>query len=166
MVTLSKSKKRGDACRPLLAMDAEQTARYEHFRNLLDHNRAALSIMADLEQTYYDNRPFTPQMVERKCARLLSEVESMVQALSGLSSKPHEHLSAVLQSLLRYSKDELKPATRPTTDDLTLPISRIEADHDRTVGPRRPTWPALDGSLAFRCPKALPSLPPLTGCFY
>jgi pyruvate, water dikinase len=129
-----KSIKSGDACRPLLAMDSEQTARYKHFRNLLDHNRAALSLMADLEQAYYDNRPFTPQMVERKCERLLSEVELMVQALSGLSSKPHERLSVVLRTLLRYSKDELRPALSPTTDALTLPISRIGAGHDRAVG--------------------------------
>jgi pyruvate,water dikinase len=101
---------------------------------LLDHNRVALSLMADLEQTYYDNRPFTMQMVERKCARLLSEVESMVQSLSGLSANPHERLLAVLQTLLRYYKDELRPALPPTTDALTLPISRIEADHDRAVG--------------------------------
>ena len=129
-----KSNKNGDACRPLLAMDAEQTARYKHFRNLLNHNRAALSLMADLEQAYYDNRPFTMQMVEHKCARLLSEVESMVQALSGLSAKPHEPLSTVLRTLLRYSKDELRPDLPQTTDDLTLPIALIEAIHDRAVG--------------------------------
>lgn len=74
------------------------------------------------------------QMVERKCARLLSEVESMVQALSGLSAKPHERLSVVLRSLLRYSKDELRPDLPQTTDDLTLPIALIEANHDRAVG--------------------------------
>lgn len=129
-----KTIKSGDACRPLLAMDPEQTARYKHFRDLLDHNRVALNLMADLEQTYYDNRPFTMQMVERKCARLLSEVESMVQALSGLSAKPHERLSAVLQSLLRHARDELRPALRPSTESLTFSISQIEADHDRAVG--------------------------------
>ncbi len=134
MVTFFKSKNTGDACRPLLDMDPEQTGRYKHFRTLLDHNRAALNLMADLEQTYYDNRPFTMQMLERKFTLLLSEVESMVQALSDLSAKPHERLSAVLQNLLRYSKDELRPALYPTTDILTLPLSRIEAGQDRAVG--------------------------------
>lgn len=129
-----KTMKSGDACRPLPDTGPEQVIRYHHFRSLLDHNRAALNHMADLEQTYYDNRPFTPQMVEHKCARLFSEVESMVQALSGVSAKPHERLSAVLKSLLRYSKDELRPALSPTTNALTLPVSRIEADHDRAVG--------------------------------
>ena len=75
----------GDACRPLPKMDAEETARYRHFRALLDHNRAALTLMADLEQTYYDNRPFTIQLVERKCNRLFTEVEGMVHSLSGMS---------------------------------------------------------------------------------
>lgn len=129
-----KTIKSGYACRPLIAMDPEQTARYKHFRDLLDYNRVALNLMADLEQTYYDNRPFTMQKVERKCDRLLSEVELMVQAFSGLSSKPHERLSVVLRTLLRYSKDELRPALSPTTDALTLQISRIGAGHDRAVG--------------------------------
>lgn len=133
-MTFFKSRKEGNSCRPLPGTDPEQTIRYRHFRSLLDHNRTALSLMADLEQTYYDNRPFTMQMVERKCERLLSEVESMVQSLSGLSGNPYERLSAVLQSLLRYTKDELKPALRTSTDALTLPLSRIEADHVRAVG--------------------------------
>ncbi|WP_321493778.1 PEP/pyruvate-binding domain-containing protein [uncultured Desulfobacter sp.] len=129
-----KSIQDGDACRPLFAMDPEQTARYNHFRALLDHNRVAINLMTDLEQTYYDNRPFTAQMVEHKCTGLLSEVQAMVQSLSGLSSRPYERLSAVLQSLLRYFRDELRPPLRAATDALTLPVSRIESAHDRAVG--------------------------------
>ena len=97
----------GDACRPLPGMDPEQIARYRHFRSLLDHNRAALTLMADLEKTYYDNRPFTLQLVERKCDQLFSEVEAMVQSLSGVSGKGYERLSVVLRSLRRSSRDEL-----------------------------------------------------------
>ena len=52
-------------------MDADQKARYEHFRKLLEHNRAALNALADLEQLYYSNRPFTLQHVERKIGGLL-----------------------------------------------------------------------------------------------
>lgn len=50
----------GNDCKPLPTMDAEQKLRYEQFKKLLSHNRVALNIMADLEQLYYNNRPFTP----------------------------------------------------------------------------------------------------------
>ena len=53
-------------------MDAEQKSRYEHFRKLLSHNRTALTTIADLEQLFYDNRPFTLQFVERKIGRPVS----------------------------------------------------------------------------------------------
>jgi hypothetical protein len=120
----------GDSCRPILGMDPEQTERYRHFRFLLNHNRVALTLIADLEQTYYDNRPFTVQMLERICSELLSAVESMVQSLSSLSAKPHDRLSVILRSIHRYSKDELRPDLPPTMDVLTLPMARVEANHE------------------------------------
>jgi len=64
MALFFKGKKSGDACKLLPTLDAEQTARYRRFRRLLDHNRTALTLQADLEQIYYDNQPFIPQMVE------------------------------------------------------------------------------------------------------
>ena len=73
--------KSADACRLLPTLDAVQTTRYRRFRRLLDHNRTALTLQADLEQVYYDNLPFTAQMVARKGSQLLSEVDGMVNAL-------------------------------------------------------------------------------------
>ena len=31
--------------------------KYKFFKELLDHNRRALTLMAELEETYYSNRP-------------------------------------------------------------------------------------------------------------
>ena len=125
MPSFFKSRKSSESCRLLETMDAEQTARYRHFRALLDHNRAALNLMADLEQTYYDNRPFTIQLVERKSNQLLTEVAKMVRSLSGMSGKDYGHLAAVLGSLRRNVRDELAAERHPTTDLLTLPLTRI-----------------------------------------
>ena len=47
---LFKKWKTGDACELLPTLDAEQTARYRRFRRLLEHNRTALTLQADLEQ--------------------------------------------------------------------------------------------------------------------
>ena len=50
---LFKKWKTGDACELLPILGAEQTALYRRFRQLLDHNRTALTLQADLEQIYY-----------------------------------------------------------------------------------------------------------------
>ena len=70
---LFKKWKTGDASELLPTLDAEQTARCRRFRRLLDHNRTVLTLQADLEQMCYDNRPFVPQVVEKKSRQLLLE---------------------------------------------------------------------------------------------
>ena len=87
--------KSADACRLLPTLDAVQTTRYRRFRRLLDHNRTALTLQADLEQVYYDNLPFTFQMVARKGSQLLVEVDGMVQALAGMTLFAREVLPAL-----------------------------------------------------------------------
>ncbi|MBI4774720.1 MAG: pyruvate, phosphate dikinase [Deltaproteobacteria bacterium] len=152
MVTFFKSQKTGDACLPLPDMDPEQVGRYRHFRALLANNRAALTLMADLEQMYYDNRPFTIQFVERKRNQLFSEVDAMVQSLSGVSGKTYERLSGMLEGLRHYSKDELKADIPPTTEALTMPIDGIEEDHDRAVGAKAANLARMRRELALPTP--------------
>ena len=91
--------KSADACRLLPTLDAVQTTRYRRFRRLLDHNRTALTLQADLEQVYYDNLPFTFQMVARKGSQLLVEVDGMVQALAGMTGADYQPMVAVLEGI-------------------------------------------------------------------
>ncbi len=88
--------KSADACRLLPTLDPEQTGRYRRFRRLLDHNRTALTLQADLEQVYYDNLPFTFQMVARKGSQLL-EVDGMVNALAGMTGADYQPMLTVLE---------------------------------------------------------------------
>jgi hypothetical protein len=78
---LIKKWKTGDACQLPPALDVEQTNRYRRFRRLLEHNRTALALQANLEQIYCDDRPFVPQMVENKSRQLLLEIDGMVPLL-------------------------------------------------------------------------------------
>jgi len=80
---LLKMWKSDKVCTLLHALDAEQTARYRRFRRLLEHNRTALTLQADLEQLYYDNRPFVPQVVEKKSLQMLLEVDGMSMPFRG-----------------------------------------------------------------------------------
>ncbi len=128
------NKKSGDACKVLPTLDADQTARYRRFRRLLDHNRTALTLQADLEQIYYDNRPFIPQMVEKKSSQLLLEVDGMIHALSGMTRKDYAPLFAVLNSIERSVRDEWTSFDHRPAEPLTFPLDQIQAHHGKDVG--------------------------------
>lgn len=151
-MTLFKKTESTDACRPLPRMDAAQTARYRHFRALLDHNRTALTLMADLEQTYYNNLPFTIQGVERMNNLLLAEVDGMVHSLSGMSGNKYERLSTMLNSIRRNARDELAADIHLATDALTLPLDQIKADHDRAVGDKAANLARVQRELSLPTP--------------
>ena len=131
---LFKKWKTGDACELLPTLDAEQTARYRRFRRLLDHNRTALTLQADLEQIYYDNRPFVPQMVEKKSRQLLLEVDGMAHALSDMNGKDYEPLFGVLRSIERSVQAEWPQFDHRLEGRLILPFEEILEEHGRDVG--------------------------------
>jgi pyruvate, water dikinase len=141
----------GNACKPLPTMDAEQKSRYGHFRKLLGHNRTALTTMADLEQLYYNNRPFTLQFVERKIGLLLTEIEGLIACLSGMSIKDYKSLSGALNSIRRAIQQELAGDESSSADALVLPLDRIKKDQVKITG-------AKAANLAhMRCELALPT---------
>ena len=120
--------KSADACRLLPTLDAVQTTRYRRFRRLLDHNRTALTLQADLEQVYYDNLPFTFQMVARKGSQLLVEVDGMVQALAGMTGADYQPMVAVLEGIEQSVEAEWTGPQRLTETTLVLPLDRVDRD--------------------------------------
>jgi hypothetical protein len=150
---LFKKWKTGDACELLPTLDAEQTARYRRFRRLLDHNRTALTLQADLEQIYYDNRPFVPQVVEKKSRQLLLEVDGMVHALSGMTGKDYEPLFGVLASIERSVQENGRGShrTEPTTWCCRFEQIGLEADAGGRA-PRPPIWPISSRELHLPTP--------------
>ena len=150
---LFKKWKTGDACQLLPTLDAEQTNRYRRFRRLLEHNRTALALQADLEQIYYDNRPFVPQMVEKKSRQLLLEVDGMVNALSGMTRKDYEPLFGVLRSIERSVHEEWAGLHRHPTDDLVLPLARIGLEQMPVVGAKAANLAHIGRTLQLPTPQ-------------
>lgn len=141
----------GNDCKPLPTMDIEQKSRYGHFKKLLSHNRTALTTMADLEQIYYNNKPFTLQFVERKIGVLLTEIEGLIASLSGMSKKDYQSLQGVLNSIRRAIQFEMSASDTLSTGALILPLEEITKDQARATG-------AKAANLALmRCEMAMPT---------
>jgi pyruvate,water dikinase len=148
-----KSWRSADACRLLPTLDAEQTARYRRFRRLLEHNRTALTLQADLEQIYYDNRPFMPQMVEHDSQQLLLEVDGMVNALSGMTHKDYEPLLAVLRSIERSVRTEWSGFYRQVADTLIIALDEITQEVIKQVGAKAANLANVAARLALPVPR-------------
>ncbi|MEW6532835.1 MAG: PEP/pyruvate-binding domain-containing protein [Thermodesulfobacteriota bacterium] len=129
------------------------TSKYRFFKELLDRNRRALTLMADLEETYYANRPLTSRQIESHYDALHEEVAAIIKCLEGLSGKPCPMLSSVLASIQRSVRDELAPRIRPTTDSFVLPLERIDSDHLRSVGAKAANLAVIKRELGLRVPE-------------
>ncbi len=149
---LFKKWKTGAACELLPTLDAEQTNRYRRFRRLLEHNRTALTLQADLEQIYYDNRPFVPQVVERKSRQLLLEVDGMAHALSGMTGKEYEPLFGVLRSIERSVNEEWSGLNRHKSDDLVLSFAQIGLTQISVVGAKAANLAHIGAELNLPTP--------------
>jgi pyruvate,water dikinase len=150
---LFKKWKTGDTCQLLPALDPEQTNRYRRFRRLLEHNRTALALQADLEQIYYDNRPFVPQTVEKKSRQLLLEVDGMVNALSGMTGKDYDLLFGVLRSIERAVHQEWAGLYRHPTDDLVVPLADIGLEQMSVVGAKAANLAYIGRNLRLPTPQ-------------
>ncbi len=142
-----------NGCKPLPTMDAAQKARYECFRKLLGHNRTALTALADLEQLYYDNKPFTLQFVERKIGLLLSETERMVSSLSGMSSEKFIDLSGIMHSLRRRIQQELAGDDSLATYPLVMPLAAIAKNQAKITGAKAANLAHMRNQLAIPTPR-------------
>ncbi len=150
---LMKLFKSGPSCELLPTLDAEQTSRYKRFRRLLEHNRTALTLQADLEQIYYDNRPFMPQMVEKMSGQFLLEVDGMVNALSGMTQKDYEPMLSVLRSIERSVRDEWSGLRRHQAEDLVLPMDLIKLEQMSLVGAKAANLAHIAGELQLPTPR-------------
>ena len=121
--------------------------------------------MSDLEQTYYNNRPFTMQNVERDFNRLLAEVDGMVQSLSGLSSQGYDRLRGHFEQPAPQRYRRTHPGRPMETDALTLTLDAIEARHGKDVGNKAANLAVMRRDLALPPRTGLPLPPQRTGCF-
>lgn len=143
----------GNTCEPLPAMDAEQKARYEHFRELLVHNRTGLSTIADLEQLYYNNRPFTLQFVERKIGFLLTETEKLVSSLSAMSAEKYDDLFSILNSIRRNIQDEFAGDESFATVPFVVPLDAITKAQVKITGAKAANLALMRNQLAMPTPR-------------
>jgi pyruvate,water dikinase len=121
------------------ALRLQMQARCLHFRRLLAANKAALEIMADIEERMTPKakggyRPFDMTYVRSAAARSVAAVFQMINNLNALSDRAYDDLKPAFSRIARNIDKHLGYVPPSHEGPLVLPLSEIRASDVSLVG--------------------------------
>ena len=138
----------------LTSAKGEHRARYHYdsFRALLNHNRAALSAMAELEQIYYSDHPIDARTVRQNHAQLVEHVHGLATALNDLSDGKFAALPEACRAIEARIAAELAPRKHGNSGVTVLALAEIGPDHLPAVGGKAFNLAAMKNLLILPVP--------------
>jgi len=109
-------------------------ARYHDFKLLLEANRRALEIMAEIEERLDGARPFGMAWVRARCTRIASLVLRIVRRLDDLAPGRYAPLLESYRAIQQRISAALERHGRLAEGPLTLPLGEITANSAGRVG--------------------------------
>lgn len=127
---------RSNVCAPLINVRGVHVTKYRSFKTLLEHNRAAMNAMAELEHLYHSGRPFGLASVKPLYETLLEAVHGVIHAMGSLggSSPDPETLEKLVAGIDRSISEGLQADFTFASTDLVLPFDKITEDLLPLVG--------------------------------
>jgi pyruvate,water dikinase len=144
--------KRDNVCTLLDTLQGRHADKYQYFRDLLESNHKALSVMAEMEEAYYGGEASSLHGVKAKYLELLSAVDGVIHSLEGISGKEYPVLSAVRNSIDRSVLDELHPKLSFSTRDLAIPFERVTREDVIMVGAKAANLALIGNELKLPVP--------------
>jgi pyruvate,water dikinase len=108
--------------------------KYGSFKQLLLANNRALEIIADLENTIYQDKPFTYMHAVSQTESLVMEVNSIARNLNELSGQRYAELPEVAQAIAGKIFAELLHKRHFEDTSFVLPIERLSLENAGEVG--------------------------------
>ncbi|MCU0560467.1 MAG: PEP-utilizing enzyme [Desulfobacterales bacterium] len=108
--------------------------KYKSFKRLLKANNRALEIIADLEHTIYQDKPFTFMYAVSQVEALIVEVASIARNLNALSSRNYAELEDAVQRISEKVLAELRRKRHFEETSFVLPIERLSLENATEVG--------------------------------
>ncbi|HTG01712.1 MAG TPA: PEP/pyruvate-binding domain-containing protein [Nitrospirota bacterium] len=138
--------------RPLINQEGAHVQKYNFFRTFLEHNRNALSAIADLEQAYYSGKPLSLGWVWTRYQSLREAALGTVYSLASLNKRPANELETVLAVLDRSISSEMEPVYKAFSSDLILPFEQIRKDNVPAVGAKAANLARIGNKLSIPVP--------------
>jgi pyruvate,water dikinase len=108
--------------------------KYASFKGLLLANNRALEVIADLEQTIYQDKPFTYMWAVSQTEALAVEVNVLVKELNSLSADRYSDLAEAAQRISGKIFSELLHKRHFEETSFVLPIERLSLENAPEVG--------------------------------
>jgi pyruvate,water dikinase len=108
--------------------------KYASFKRLLLSNNRALEIIADLENTIYQDQPFTYMFAVSQTESLVVEVNSIVRDLNELSGNKYAELPPAAQGISEKIFSELLHKRHFEDTSFVLPMAMISLENASEVG--------------------------------
>jgi pyruvate,water dikinase len=108
--------------------------KYKSFKRLLKANNRALEVIADLEHTIYQDKPFTFIYAVSQVEALIVEVASIARSLNALSFQKFPELEAVAQRISDQVLSELLRKRHFEETSFVLSIDRLSLENTSEVG--------------------------------
>lgn len=139
--------RRARACRLLDIPGGLASAKYAHFKELLEHNDRALDALAALEWSCHGGRPFTTGAARATALTMAEAVEGMAEALVKLSRGRHAGLPAVARAIAPRALAALDPPSWDSSGPLAASLQELSAlaAREQEDGP----WRRLAGGKAY-----------------
>jgi pyruvate,water dikinase len=108
--------------------------KYESFKSILAGNNRALEIITDLEQTFYEDKPFTMAYVLAQSEILIGEVYNLAEDLNALSEGKYPGLFESAERIGVAILNELERKKKIVITDLVLPLKKLGRERVSEVG--------------------------------
>lgn len=126
--------------------------RYDSFRALLNHNRAALHAMAELELLYYSDHPVDARTITQNYGQLSEQVRGLTEALNSLSGGKFAGLLEVCDNIDTRIAAQLAPRRPDLLAPTVLSLEQITPDMLSQVGGKAFNLAVLKNTLKLPVP--------------
>jgi pyruvate, water dikinase len=149
---LAKLSKKG-RCTSLKKTQGEAAKKYAAFRSLLNHNHAALNVMADMEKLYYSGNPFSLTSVRIKYEELLEAVTGVIYSIEALSGRAYPALFDTVAQIDRDLFHDFNPKCEVPAGRLVVPLEEITPDMYLMVGAKAANLAAINNEMGLPVPQ-------------
>ncbi len=152
MAALFKRLSKKDRCEPLRNIQGRASKKYKNFKHFLNHNYAALDIMAEMEQMYYSGKPFSLDLSIIKYQELAEAAMGAVYALDNMSSGWFSSLMDVFNEIDGQIADNFSPEFSFPSKDIVIPLENISPEMKGVVGAKAANLAAIKNILGLPVP--------------
>jgi pyruvate, water dikinase len=108
--------------------------KFSSFQNLLLSNNKALSLIADLENTFYQDKPFTYIYVLTQSENLIRAVHSIVEDINALSGVRYPDLFDTVEDISARIRETFQREKKLEETDFVIPLERLGRENADEVG--------------------------------